>query len=248
MTRLNLETIYSPNALAKIHPFWRVEISEWLRYINEKNQSERFIPRLTPLRPRQRDETLAEIYSAFFIERVLRYPVIDWERKTVGGRDVDLVVQSGVNEIYCEVKSPGWESELTDEEKKSTRKEKPKYINAEARSFAPWLAIRSAVKKATPKFINGKQNLVIVNDDLFISPASLDYQSQHNVDIALRYSGSTIYGGEKGLFCQDAYRIVGGVLLIQSQCRSDGIHRLCRLELNPNASEQLEFEVHLPQE
>src|SRR5215471_12914593 len=86
---------------------WKREINNWLAFIQRKGELQRYQPRLLSKAP-LRDEAFAEIFSAYLLESRLHYSIMDWERKTVGGKDVDFVMRDGLQEIYCEVKSPGW--------------------------------------------------------------------------------------------------------------------------------------------
>jgi len=195
-------------------PKWSVcnemknEINKWLVFIQNKNQLKRYLPRLKDYKTR-RDEALAEICSAYVIEVKLKYPVIRWEEKTVGGKDIDFIIRDGLDEIYCEVKSPGWESELKKKERLSGRKGLPKHINGESRPIAPWRAIRYALKKSYPKFLPNCKNLVIVNDDLFVK--ILDFPE--NIDIAL-FEDTGIYNNEKGYFVSNDFENIGGILIL----------------------------------
>ena len=75
--------------------------------------------------------------------------------------------------IFLEVKGPGWESELTEEEKQAGRQHGPKYINAQARAVGPVEKVMYAVDKAMPKLDVARCNLVVVVDDLFLSPVDM---------------------------------------------------------------------------
>jgi len=191
---------------------WKHEINKWLEFIQGKNQLKRYLPRLNDSKT-MRDEALAEILSAYVIEVKLKYSIIGWEEITVGGKNVDFVIREGLDEIYCEVKSPGWESELKQKELLNRRKGLPKYINREFRSIVPWKAIRHAIKKSYSKFLPNYKNLVILKDDLFVS--ILDRPS-NIIDIAL-YEALGIYDGEKGFFSNNNYENVGGILILN--CR-----------------------------
>ena len=105
----------------KIDEEGKLETNKWLLFVKEKNQLNRYIPRLTKVNKAMREETLAEIASAYVIEELLGYTIVNWEEKTVDDYDVDFVIKEGADKIYCEVKSPGWESELP---KKELKKEK----------------------------------------------------------------------------------------------------------------------------
>lgn len=209
---------------------WEHEYNNWLLFIQAKNQLVRYLPRLNDSKTR-RDEALAEICSAYAIEVKLKYPAIRWEEKTIAGKDVDFVIQHGSNEIYCEVKSPGWESELEQEERIKGRKDLPKYINGEARSFAPWRAIRHALKKSYPKFLPNCKNLVIVNDDLIVRILDVPL----HIDIAL-FEDMGTYDGEKGYFANSHFENIGGVLILDCRLMT-GIEYRYRFVANRNSKE-----------
>ena len=80
---------------------------------------------------------------------------------------------SGKN-TFVEVKSPGWEGELSDEERKGGRLRQEKYLAFEGRPVAPWKAIQFAADKAYKKFATDIPNLLIVADDLFLMPYGQD--------------------------------------------------------------------------
>jgi len=85
---------------------FKVEINKWIEFIKCKNQLERYIPRINDSAAK-RDEALAEICSAYVVEEVLKYPIIDWEVETVSNKNVDFIIESNNKKYFCEVKSPG---------------------------------------------------------------------------------------------------------------------------------------------
>jgi hypothetical protein len=212
---------------------WKSEYNKWLVFVQNKGQLERYLPRINDSKTR-RDEAFAEIASGYILETRLNYPVIDWERKTVGGRDVDFVICDNIGEIYCEVKSPGWESEITQEERRNGRKDLPKYISGDGRAIAPWQNIRYAIKKAYPKFLPTCKNLVVMYDDLFVP--ILD--TPLNIDIALSHELS-IYGDEKGYFTDRTFENIGGVLFLDCKLPAKGISYRYNFIANPNAREPI---------
>ena len=54
---------------------WKNEIEKWLSYIKNKEELDRFIPRLTKMKSRKRSETFAEISSAYLLESKLNLKV-----------------------------------------------------------------------------------------------------------------------------------------------------------------------------
>jgi len=93
-----------------INDNWKKEINKWLVFIKNKGELKRFIPRLTKMSSRKINEVLAEISSAYLLESILNLKITGWEVP-----------------IYCEVKSPSWQSELSKKEKLGIRKAQGKY-------------------------------------------------------------------------------------------------------------------------
>lgn len=212
---------------------WKNEVNMWLLFVQDRGQLERYAPRLNDSKTR-RDEALAEIVSAYVAEVQLGYPVIAWERETIGGRDVDFVIHDkDAGDIFCEVKSPGWESEISQEERLGGRKDLPKYINRDGRSIAPWQNVRYAIGRAYPKFLPTCKNLVVLYNDLFVPILSIPL----NIDIALFDDSRIGYGGEKGYFTDKTFENVGGILFIDCQLPAAGITYRKRFVANPNAKE-----------
>ena len=75
--------------------------------------------------------------------------------------------------IFVELKGSGWEGELTPNEIAAGRQHSDKCINAEARAVGPIGRVVYAMEKALPKLDASRGNLVVVVDDLFISPTEL---------------------------------------------------------------------------
>jgi len=103
------------------------------------------------------------------------------------------------------VKSPGWESELTEAERKNGRTKPPKYIDMEGRAAGPIQLIQRTVAKAGPKFTGKSPSLIIVSDDCFVNLGDWGWGP---LQIAL--TQNSIAWGE-GLFCQFRYNHVGAV-------------------------------------
>jgi len=190
---------------------WKKEIEKWLIYIKGKGELDRFKPRLQKMEYRKIKETLAEISSAYLLEEILNYKVTDWEVDTANNSNVEFTIKKDSKDIYCEVKSPSWQSELSDAEKVGKRKKQGKYINNEVRWFGHWKNIRYAIKKAYPKFLKDCYNLVILQDDLFVP--ILNSPTDIQIKIAL-YEDTGQYDKEIGYFAGKDYESVGGVFII----------------------------------
>jgi len=216
----------------------KLETNNWLLFIKDKNQLDRYLPRLTKVNKAMRDETLAEIASAYVIEELLGYTIVNWEEKTVDDYDVDFVIKEGADKIYCEVKSPGWESELPKKELKKGnqgRRGKPKYLPHEFRAIAPWKNIRHVIKKAYPKFLPTSKNLIIVKDDLYVS--ILDFPTTIPIEIAL-HEETGQYNKEIGYFANSNYENVGGILFIDINPTSS---KKYKVKYFPNENSKIPF-------
>ena len=197
-------------------PEWKEEVNKWLEFIESKNQLKRYKSRLNSSRIKERDGALGEIRAAYTMEIKLKYPVIKWEEKTAGNQNVDFVINSGDDDIYCEVKTPIWESELTQKERLSGRKDKPKYIQGEGRWVATWKNIRKAIEKSGPKFLPNCKNLVILTPDLLVNPSinlniGIDPDIYTALFLSVKVQG---YNNEKGYFTNKDYENIGGILIL----------------------------------
>jgi hypothetical protein len=211
---------------------WKNEIEKWLLYIKNKGELERYLPRLTKMNNIKIFEAISEISSAYLLEIILKLKVTNWEVPTIRDQNVDFTIDLYLEEVYCEVKSPSWQSELSDKEKLGIRKTQGKYKKNEVRFFGHWRNINYAIKKAYTKFLNNYKNLVILNDNLFVG--ILDFPSDSQIKIAL-YNDSVAYGGIKGVFVNRDYENVGGVLFININPSSQENIYKYKFADNPNA-------------
>src|SRR6202043_2199178 len=113
-------------------------------------------------RPQQRDEALNEMRVAYFFERS-GFPIVGWEVVDAPPYNVEFEISTGGGETaYVEVKSPGWESELSEAEIKAGRARQDKYDD-KARAVGPEEVVRRTVKKAMPKFTGKVPTLIVIS-------------------------------------------------------------------------------------
>jgi hypothetical protein len=138
----------------------------------------------------------------------------------------DLDVQWRDSEpIFVEVKAPDWQGELTEVERRSGRKNLPKYINGEGRAVAPQERVIYAITKAIPKLVAHRANLVVVVDDLFVSP--VEAPTQHVAAVVT-----------EALADPDC-RLVGGVFLLNPISYGEGVEYRKHFILNAGAQHPL---------
>lgn len=224
-------------------PAWQVwadEIERVLSFAHSCAQFDRFFKRLTASRT-QRDEALQELRAAFFFDRS-GFPATSWEPPGAGGLLGEFCLRTpDLADIFVEVKSPGWESELTAQEIKAGRAKIEKYPGIEARPVAPWRNIRFAIRKAYSKFSSAQPNLLVIADDLFVNltewggnlPAGMALFANHNT-----------LDGELGYFLSNKFENLGGVGLFFARGSDRQIHYVFKLHVNPRALPS----TRLPQE
>ena len=223
------------------YPAWPTVADEherWLRFTEEKGEFERFLPRLRG-RPAQRDETIAEIGVAYFLERRCDLPIQTWEPPGENGKTGEFGISlSDGRTMFVEVKSPGWEAEIVEREgKDSPRLAQPMHIHGEAHSTAPWQRVREAVRKAYLKMPATTPTLLVIRDDLSVS---LNDWPQNVMEIALhcpRHVGSTGgYMAEAGSFVGSDFKNLGaeGILNVDFPCDDPGARYRFAVYDNPN--------------
>jgi len=216
------------------YPAWQDyadECESLLEFIRTRGALDRFWPRLCS-KSQQRDETLNEIRVARHLEDA-GYPVVDWnEPVDAPGYSVEFAVSLGQSPNgFVEVKSPGWEAELSDAERRQGRSRLPKYIGSRGGAAGPVQVIRRAVEKARPKFSGNAPSVVVVSDDCFLNLGEWGWGP-----LQMALSQRSIGWGD-GLFHESKYANVGAVCLFWVASywgRSLEYKSLCMT--NPNAA------------
>lgn len=223
---------------------WKDDIEKHLKFMQYKGWLTSIKPQL---QSRNYGSFLSEIFAAYFVEKDLGFGVTAWNPKTKEGRDVEFHIKDKAgSEIFCEVKSPGWQGQLTKEEIQSGRAKQPKYSTfGESRVTAPYMKIRKTLDKSYKKFIPNKQNLLIITDNLFQPPSfgpqmnpELGRKIPWNIYIALYNCHDDVYGG-KGYFRTKNYENLGGILFLNDRYLGKFF---AWFEPNPNANMQLNKE------
>lgn len=95
---------------------WNAEIEKWLAFIKSKNNDYYESNKNRLKTDKQRDELLGEYKAAYFIEKKLKLPIIEFEPDGHKGRRVDFSFKDLDGEIwFAEVKSPSWRNVVAKE-------------------------------------------------------------------------------------------------------------------------------------
>lgn len=156
-----------------LFPYWQARADDAeavLSFLLDQGVLESFRRRFAA---RESEGAWAEARAGLFLWRN-GFRILQWEPRAVPERPGDIDVQYGDTEpVFVEVKGPGWQGELSDEERSRGRKEQSKFEGIEARSVGPSASACYAIDKAIPKFSSHRCNLVVIVDDLYISPVEL---------------------------------------------------------------------------
>lgn len=144
---------------------------------------------------------------AYFLTAI-GHPLTAWEPEDAPGYEVEFAVSPGAaGDAFVEVKSLGWESELTEGERLGGRLKLPKHLDLEGRAADLIGVIRRVVEKARPKFSGKCPSLLVVSDDCFVNLGEWGWGP---VQMALLHK-SIAYGG--GLFHRPNYANIGAACL-----------------------------------
>lgn len=228
--------LFSPPRWRDYYPSsqaWADELELLLQFATSHNQIGNFLPRLNTPRKNQRDETLNELRVAFFLDRS-GFPVVAWEPPGQGGKVGEYSIRTLEGcAVFTEVKSRGWESELTQAERLAGRTKLPKYVDGDGGPFANWKGIRDCIRDWYCKFRQNEPNLLVIADDFFVNLTV----AQEPIDVAL-YDKHTGYGGEAGYFTSAAYQNIGGVAVFAAAVERASVGYRFQVFENPFASPQ----------
>ena len=209
------------------------ELDELLRFADKQGRLPHFVSRLEA-RNTQRDEALSELRIAYLLHEC-RFPIVQWEPPGLNGKVGEYLIGTPEEQnVFVEVKSPGWEGALTEAARKAGRARLPKFIpQAEGGAIGNWRPLQRCIasKKTYPKFASKQPNLLVVADDLHVDLL----EAPEHIEVAL-YVNHTQYG-EVGYFTTPRFENLGGVALFRafSEVRSNGIEYEFHLFDNPFA-------------
>ena len=204
-------------------------IEEWLRFIESTGRLGHYLPRLRD-RAAVRDEALAEIQAAYFLDRQ-GHPVVTWDppKGPRGVCEFCVAVAGAVPTMAVEVKAPGWEADITADVLRSepNRRKQPKYkACVESRWTGPWERVRKAVEDACEQLPATIPTLLVINDDLVLN------LNRFPIDVVW----GTLYerrSGRPGCFADATFDGLGAVGILNIEYRNIGATFTFRLYENP---------------
>ncbi|MFC1510846.1 hypothetical protein ACFL5U_00460 [Candidatus Margulisiibacteriota bacterium] len=224
---------------------WKNEVIRWLNFIYSEGQFDKFKPRLRS-KGRQRDETFAEIASAYYLCKKLNFQINDWEppgaNNTLG--EFYVTNKTGIK-VFCEVKSPGWEAAIYRENKNITRIKQQKFIGVECRSFDNSIDIKYLIEKYYPKFPKTEPSLLIIVDDFHASNNSDNYFGVKKALFRQKLPPSHVDNVPEGAFVNNRFKNLSSVACLNYQlpCKSNIVTYHWKVFENPFARNKLQSTV-----
>lgn len=203
---------------------WADESEKLFNFAVSHDQFARFLPRLRG-RWSEFESAQAELRVAFFLHRN-SFKIVEWEPVGAGGTKGEFSIEGQSRfPVFTEIKSPGWEGELTPQELRAGRQHLPKNLYCDGRAVAPWERVQFEIGKAYKKFNPQNRNLLILADDLFVG-------LNHGTDIWVSYA---LYSSRTGgCFCDRSFENLGGVAFFEVVASTDPIAYEMQLFLNPH--------------
>jgi hypothetical protein len=175
-------------------------------------------------RANQRDSALEELRVGKLLSDS-GFPVVEWRPVGLAPKEGEFVVrgEDGIG-IFVEVKSPGWEGEVSEAERAAGRLVEAKYSGHEAFYGNGGAKVEFAIEKAYPKFHPANHNLLVIADDLFV-PLGI---------ASSLWAGDALYW-DKGKFSDNTYENLAGVGFLVKQQKNYRTWSEMKLFLNPHA-------------
>ena len=160
--------------------------------------------------------------------------MIQWDPPGANGKIGEFLLDTPERvPVFTELKSPGWESELSPAQITAGRQHLPKYNGLDGGAVGNYQSVHRCMSspKTYPKFTDSQANLLIISDDLKVSLHDTLFQ----VEGALY--GPKQHYGEDGCFTTNQFENIGGlgVFYAYSSAASHGLEYKFVIYENPHA-------------
>jgi len=172
---------------------WADDVEEVLTFLQRERRLEAFLAIIQNVQtPQHRDALLAEVRGAFHLARS-GFRIVQWEPPGEGTAKGDVLVSlADCPDIFVEIKQPGWQGEhlprrvaerrsLSQDakQKRFARMKQDKRRDGECGAVAPHSEAMDVVRRnALPKLTDRCPNLVVVVDDLKVTPVGLPWLAE----------------------------------------------------------------------
>ena len=206
------------------------ELDVLLDWASKRNYLKRFVPNIEA-KNAKRDEALNELRLAYLFDHT-GFPVVQMDPPGANGRKGEyLLATPEKTNVFVELKSPGWESELTPAQLAAGRQHQPKYEGVGGGAVGNWDPVQRCIGsvKTYPKFTDNQPNLLIIADDLKVP---LHFSLIH-VEAAL--FGTAPPYPENGFFNSSRFENIGGLGIFGASSAGIGLDYEFIIYPNPHA-------------
>jgi hypothetical protein len=207
------------------------ELDVLLDWASKRNYLNRFLPNIEA-KNTKRDEALNELRLAYLFDHT-GFPLVRLDPPGADTRIGEYLLNSPERaNVFVELKSRGWESELSKEEIAAGRQHQPKYRNqVEGGAVGNWDPVQRCIEsnKTYPKFTNNQPNLLIIADDLKVP-----------LHFSLIHVQSALFGTappypRDGYFNSNRFENIGGLGIFGSSSSGAGLEYEFIIYPNPYA-------------
>jgi hypothetical protein len=212
------------------HPEYSRELDALLHFAKQNGYFKRFEPNIEN-KDRQRDKALSELRLAYLFTS-LGFGIRAWDPPGANGMTGEFVLSSsGEPDVFVEIKSRGWESELTQAQKDAGLAKLLKYDVWKGGAVGNWQAVHACISSDNcyPKFLPMQPNLLIMADDLNVALHDSLFQVQEAL------FGEMCFFGEDGYFTTNRFENIGGLGIFNFGALSRGVEYEFIVFRNPNA-------------
>lgn len=212
------------------HEEYALELDALLDFANTEGYLRRFLPNIEN-KDRQRDKALSELRLAYLF-RSLGFAIPQWDPPGANGMKGEFKLATPSEpDVFVEIKSRGWESELTQAQIDAGMAKLLKYDVWKGGAVGNWQAVHACISSTNcyPKFLPTQPNLLIMADDLNVSL----HDSLFQVHQAL--FGEKRFFGEDGYFTTNRFENIGALGIFNFAARGQGVEYEFVIFRNPNA-------------
>jgi hypothetical protein len=187
------------------------ELDALLHFADQHGHLNRFLPNLEAI-DRQRDKALNELRIAYLFHH-LGFAIGRWEPLGANRKKGEFLMATPEGQsVFVELKSRGWESELTNAQKQAGLAKLTKYGVWRGGAVGNWKAVHECIKAENcyPKFLSTCPNLLAIADDLRVPLSATDI----HVNAAL-YGEARFYQ-EAGYFNTSRFENLGALMVFNS--------------------------------
>jgi len=225
--------LINPDRWEGEYPAWPAyarELDELLHFANQEGYLTRFLPNIES-KDRQRDKALSELRLAYLF-RQLGFGIPLWDPPGANGKIGEFMLsRTGEADVFVEIKSRGWESELSQAQKDAGQAKLLKYDVWRGGAIGNWKAVHDCISSDNcyPKFLPTQPNLLVIADDLNVS--------LHDTLLQVREAlfGEERFFGEEGYFNTNRCEHLGALGIFNFFSAGEGVQYEFVMFRNPHA-------------